>query len=660
MDKLTAIKIKYDDGTYSDEIPVSVLSENVEWDNTHTLVDVLGSINVVATGTIQDQISQLFNEKVSNSDMQTYVTNSMPTYITNWLNTNVNPVGSAVVVDSSLTVSGAAADAKVVGDNLDDLKSALNKIYDDGQLLNITQQTLLHPTGDGTVTVENGGVNFTIATLQDNNLGFSFSSVVGKTYTASIVLRNIDIITNGSRFYLFAVKGTSYSSTKYLAKSENLTKDGSYTITFEATTTTTTIWIVSNYKVRAYDAKNIVCTDGWGYNGLDTEFTQENRPAQGKAVGYLADKISDVETGLNKILVDNNLITITASTLLHTAGNASVTILQNNGFTSANNNNTNNLYGFVIETQAQEQYTFKFTLEEGTLLNVVISPSEIYNASSAIWSESNIVEGSEVEVTITALTNKTSVWFNQRYNISQITVDNISFGDNILRYKKYIMDYPGREIEVFNKILCIGDSITEGTFNYTSGGTSNNVIVEAKYSYPAILHKMTGCEVSNYGYGGDTAASWYNRYQNTDLSGHDACIIMLGINDGVNRVGVESFRTGMTNIINKVKNENAGIKLFVATIIPGYSDYDHKFDEYIAEIRRLVAEDFPDAFLIDINEYSECKYYTYYVQGHLTAIGYQKLAQEFITLISYTIHNNLQAFRNVQFIGTSMTYDEYF
>ena len=104
MDKLTAIKIKYNDGTYSDEIPVSVLSENVEWDSTHTLVDVLGSINVGVTGTIQDQISQLFNEKVSNSDMQAYVTNSMPTYITNWLNTNVNPVGSAVVVDSSLTI----------------------------------------------------------------------------------------------------------------------------------------------------------------------------------------------------------------------------------------------------------------------------------------------------------------------------------------------------------------------------------------------------------------------------------------------------------------------------------------------------------------------------------------------------------------------------
>ena len=59
MDKLTAIKIKYNDGTYSDEIPISVLSENVEWDSAHTLVEVLGSIDVDAKGTIQAQIDKL-------------------------------------------------------------------------------------------------------------------------------------------------------------------------------------------------------------------------------------------------------------------------------------------------------------------------------------------------------------------------------------------------------------------------------------------------------------------------------------------------------------------------------------------------------------------------------------------------------------------------
>lgn len=48
---------------------------------------------------------------------------------TDWLNTNVTPVGSAVVVDKSLSISGAAADAKAVGENIDDAKIGLENIY---------------------------------------------------------------------------------------------------------------------------------------------------------------------------------------------------------------------------------------------------------------------------------------------------------------------------------------------------------------------------------------------------------------------------------------------------------------------------------------------------------------------------------------------------
>lgn len=169
MDKLTAIKIKYYDGTYSDEIPVSVLSKNVEWDSTHTLVDVLGNIDI-DTGTIQDQISRLFNEKASITQLNNYVASQLNTNVTNWLNTNVNPVGSAVIVDSSLTVSGAAADAKVVGDkiaDLDDLKSAMNLLHDE---IPTTVQTyvftdgsvsqVLHKSGSTTVRTD----TFTYAT----------------------------------------------------------------------------------------------------------------------------------------------------------------------------------------------------------------------------------------------------------------------------------------------------------------------------------------------------------------------------------------------------------------------------------------------------------------------------------------------------------------
>lgn len=55
--------------------------------------------------------------------------NNLATHIANdvstWLNNNVEPVGSAVTVDSSLSISGSAADAKVTGDKITDLDNAL-------------------------------------------------------------------------------------------------------------------------------------------------------------------------------------------------------------------------------------------------------------------------------------------------------------------------------------------------------------------------------------------------------------------------------------------------------------------------------------------------------------------------------------------------------
>lgn len=57
----------------------------------------------------------------------------IPSIVTKWLTDNVDPVGSAVVVDTSLSISGAAADARITGDGLNDLKSDLNVVaYDSG------------------------------------------------------------------------------------------------------------------------------------------------------------------------------------------------------------------------------------------------------------------------------------------------------------------------------------------------------------------------------------------------------------------------------------------------------------------------------------------------------------------------------------------------
>ena len=51
-------------------------------------------------------------------ELYTKIGGTVAPQVTEWLEDNVTPVGSAVVVDSSLSITGAAADAKVTGDGI--------------------------------------------------------------------------------------------------------------------------------------------------------------------------------------------------------------------------------------------------------------------------------------------------------------------------------------------------------------------------------------------------------------------------------------------------------------------------------------------------------------------------------------------------------------
>lgn len=124
-DKLTALRIKQQDGTYSAQIPVGALAENVAYNNDYDLKTVLGNVNMTK-GNLQFQIDTKIDSE--------YVEGQISEDVSNWLDENVNPVGSAVVVDSSLSIDGAAADAKVTGDKITDLKSATTDITGNTQI----------------------------------------------------------------------------------------------------------------------------------------------------------------------------------------------------------------------------------------------------------------------------------------------------------------------------------------------------------------------------------------------------------------------------------------------------------------------------------------------------------------------------------------------
>lgn len=215
-------------------------------------------------------------------------------------------------------------------------------------------------------------------------------------------------------------------------------------------------------------------------------------------------------------------------------------------------------------------------------------------------------------------------------------------------------EYDGTEISVFNKILCIGDSLTDGFFNENGGSR----LIIRKYAYPSFLQKISGVECVNKGYAGYTSKEWYEAHASESMSGFDACIIQLGVNDGLRDISTEETTEAFRNIINKIKSENTNIKIFVSTILPANSYMTSKMRNE-TEIIRTIVENINDenVFLVDLWKYGHTNDELAYDSGHLSAIGYLRLAEDYKAYISYIINRDKMKFRFVQFIGTSYAYD---
>lgn len=248
--------------------------------------------------------------------------------------------------------------------------------------------------------------------------------------------------------------------------------------------------------------------------------------------------------------------------------------------------------------------------------------------------------------------------------------------------------YTGNEIQMFSRGICIGDSVTEGSFDNAQGGA-----IIKKFSYPSVLKKLSNIDIINAGIAGMTSKTWYESSLNSDeqwgkwvnqewvwntnptnsgndiisstldYSGFDFAIIHMGINDlsptydGTKSVDevIVNFETYMNNIISKLKIANNGIKIFLATIIPSYAPSTNTTYGQLNDKIKEIVEYTDNAYLLDLNYYSEIATNNAYNVTHPIALGYQKLASEIYSMISYIIKNNLSDFKTVQFIGTSYT-----
>lgn len=61
MDKITKIRIKNDNDTYTDPVPIGADAQNVVLSSGFTVEQVIGDVDVGAAGTIRKQLGQIIN-----------------------------------------------------------------------------------------------------------------------------------------------------------------------------------------------------------------------------------------------------------------------------------------------------------------------------------------------------------------------------------------------------------------------------------------------------------------------------------------------------------------------------------------------------------------------------------------------------------------------
>ena len=154
MDKLTSVRIKHEDGTLSDPILISVFTQNVVWDNTHALIDVLGNIDLTK-GTVQQQLRHLFDNTIDYTQLNEYMSGQIGADVRAWMDENINSAGS-VVIDSSLTIPEAAAEAAATGNKIETLRSQVqNQIQTLDSQFSSQLQTLNNDTYSQIQTLRN-------------------------------------------------------------------------------------------------------------------------------------------------------------------------------------------------------------------------------------------------------------------------------------------------------------------------------------------------------------------------------------------------------------------------------------------------------------------------------------------------------------------------
>lgn len=261
-------------------------------------------------------------------------------------------------------------------------------------------------------------------------------------------------------------------------------------------------------------------------------------------------------------------------------------------------------------------------------------------------------------------TDTASVTVRLYPSVSGGLTDTTAVYTNIIIYlskRNSNFDYLSKKTaRIFKKVVCVGDSYTEGWFK--APGESERTL-DPDYAWPHYMSDITGNHWMNCGVSGATTLSWL-----TDANGlakaqtlgvSQAYVIGLMINDissvtlGTSSdIGTDSPTTyygGLSKIIRELATISPNAHIFVNTCPKTGTNYDD-FNNAVRTVVNAYKNTYK-VYCVDLSANAELYDVPSFtgdaIEGHYTAIGYEQMAEIYCYLLSDYINNHISTFQDV-------------
>ncbi len=237
-------------------------------------------------------------------------------------------------------------------------------------------------------------------------------------------------------------------------------------------------------------------------------------------------------------------------------------------------------------------------------------------------------------------------------------------------------------VPIIRTLGCIGDSLSSGEHESRDENNTPGYNDYYEYSWGQFIARKCGLTARNFSKGGFKAIDFFTTDTFNDMFDKEnlcqAYIIALGEND-VNHLlrnetyssfgeletalnstfedNLKTFTGCYINLVNRILENQPKARIFLVSNPKNVHDSKQKAElkKKHAKLLNDIAKKYNYTYVLDLNKY-DVNYGTkkfdkaYFLGGHLSAAGYKRSADLFITYIDYIIRHNVDDFRQIGFV----------